>query len=252
VTTTYVYGITRARPDGLGEDLTGVGDPPRPVRVLREGDLAAVVSDCPEGLRPKRRDLFAHQRVLTAAATAGPVLPLRFGSVCDDDSAVTRTLADHAGFFAEQLDAVTDRVEYNVKAAYHESAELRRILAERPEIRQLNAATRSGGTYEDRLRLGQLVADAMNEHRAHDAAAVEELLAPYADRVAHGQTGSDRVLNLSFLLGREPVVGFLTALESLREERPHLDVRVTGPLPPYSFVAPLPVAGAAQPVEAGR
>ncbi|WP_375136724.1 hypothetical protein [Streptomyces sp. A244] len=32
--------------------MDDVGDPPRPVRVLRQGELAAIVSDAPEDLRP--------------------------------------------------------------------------------------------------------------------------------------------------------------------------------------------------------
>lgn len=56
---TYVYGIVRASHSPLPQDLEGIGEPPRPVRVMRQGELAAIVSDAPEELRPKRRDLLA-------------------------------------------------------------------------------------------------------------------------------------------------------------------------------------------------
>ncbi len=49
---TYVYGITTSTHPSLPEGMDGVGDPPCRVRVLREGELAALVSDAPEGLRP--------------------------------------------------------------------------------------------------------------------------------------------------------------------------------------------------------
>ena len=58
---TYVYGITAGSHPGLPEGMGGVGDPARPVRILKEGELAAIVSEAPEGLRPKRKDLLAHQ-----------------------------------------------------------------------------------------------------------------------------------------------------------------------------------------------
>ena len=64
---TYVYGITAADHPALpsfAEELRGVGDPPCSVRVLTAGALAAIVSDAPEKLRPKRRDLLAHQQRL--------------------------------------------------------------------------------------------------------------------------------------------------------------------------------------------
>ena len=68
---TYVYGIAASSHPSLPEGMGGVGDPPREVRILREGDLAAVVSEAPEGLRPKRKDLLAHQNVLSEAGAAG-------------------------------------------------------------------------------------------------------------------------------------------------------------------------------------
>ncbi len=64
---TYVYGITARSHPALPEGMTGVGEPPRPVRLPHGGELAAVVSDAPEGLRPERRDLLAHQNVLAEA-----------------------------------------------------------------------------------------------------------------------------------------------------------------------------------------
>lgn len=63
---TYVYGIIHASHTPL-PDMDGRGEPPRPVRVLRQGEVAAFVSDAPDQLRPKRRDLLAHQRVLDEA-----------------------------------------------------------------------------------------------------------------------------------------------------------------------------------------
>ena len=90
---TYVYGIIRAAHSPPRQDIQGIGDPPRPVRVLREGELAAIVSDAPEELRPKRRDLLAHQRVLDEAGAGGVVLPMRFGSASPDADTVTTVLA---------------------------------------------------------------------------------------------------------------------------------------------------------------
>ncbi|MGP4111121.1 GvpL/GvpF family gas vesicle protein [Streptomyces sp. 4N509B] len=236
--TTYVYGVTRAELSGLPPGLAGVGDPPRPVRVVREGGLAAVVSECPDGTRPRRRDLFAHQRVLTMMVGAGPVLPLRFGSVCPDDGAVRETLAEYADLFREQLESVAGRAEYNVKASHHEEVVLRSLLAEDPRIRELNEATRrrGDGAYRQRVQLGQLLAEGVYRHRERDARAVEETLTQHAVRTHRGPEGTDVILNLSLLVERDEAPGLLAAVEKEREASPHLDLRVMGPLPPYSFV----------------
>ncbi|MER5522943.1 GvpL/GvpF family gas vesicle protein, partial [Streptomyces sp. NPDC002763] len=154
---TYVYGIVRASHPPLPQDLEGIGAPPRPVRVLRQGELAAIVSDAPEELRPKRRDLLAHQRVLDEAGADGVVLPMRFGSASPDDDTVTAVLAERADRFLERLQALDGTAEYNIKANHDEEAVLRLIMADHDDIRSLAQANREagGGTQEDRMRLGE-------------------------------------------------------------------------------------------------
>ncbi|MFJ8110625.1 GvpL/GvpF family gas vesicle protein [Streptomyces sp. NPDC096132] len=239
---TYVYAITaRSHPD-LPDGLGGVGDPPRPVRVLAEGELAAVVSDAPEELRPKRKELLAHQTVLAEAGADGCVLPMRFGSVAPDDKAVTGVLAERAEHYRERLDALDGKVEYNVKASHVEEAVLHQVMADSPELRALAEANRQagGGTYEQRLQLGEMVAAAVTAREAEDAADVQQTLQPLAAATSVGPESTGWLANVSFLVDRDSAAGFLDAAEELRKARPHLDIRVNGPLPPYSFVEPGP------------
>jgi hypothetical protein len=239
---TYVYGITAASHPSLPEGMGGVGDPPRPVRILKEGDLAAVVSDAPEGLRPKRRDLLAHQNVLSEAGAAGCVLPMRFGSVAPDDKSVTGVLAERAEHYKERLRALDGRVEYNVKANHVEEAVLHHVMAGNPEIRALAEANRQagGGSYEDKIRLGEMVAAAVKDKEAEDALALQRALEPAAEAVSVGPESTGWLANVSFLVDRGSAENFLAAVEQIRTDLPHLEVRLNGPLPPYSFVEPGP------------
>ncbi|MEU0744086.1 GvpL/GvpF family gas vesicle protein [Streptomyces sp. NPDC006134] len=244
---TYVYGITASTHPSLPEGMGGVGDPPRPVRILREGELAAVVSDAPEGLRPKRKDLLAHQNVLSEAGAGGCVLPMRFGSVAPDDQAVTGVLAERAEHYRERLRVLDGRVEYNVKANHVEEAVLHHVMAENAEIRALAEANRKagGGSYEDKIRLGEMVAGAVKAREAEDAAALRRVLEPAAEAVSTGPESTGWLANVSFLVDRGSAERFLAAVEQARKDLPHLEVRVNGPLPPYSFVDPGPAEPAA-------
>jgi hypothetical protein len=252
---TYVYGITSAAHPALPEGTTGVGEPPRPVRVLTAGDLAAVVSDAPEGLRPKRKDLLAHQNVLSEAGAAGCVLPMRFGSVAPDDDAVTGVLTERAEHYAERLRALDGKVEYNIKASHVEDAVLHRVMSENPEIRAQAEANRQagGGSYEDKIKLGELVAAAVKAREADDAAQVIQAVEAEAAAVSQGPESTGWLLNASFLVDRDTAARFLEAAEQARQDLPHLELRVNGPLPPYSFVEPGPAepAGTAAGADAG-
>lgn len=239
---TYIYGITATSHPGLPEGMGGVGDPSLPVRVLRQGELAALVSDAPEGLRPKRRELLAHQNVLSEAGAAGCVLPMRFGSVAPDDDAVTGVLAERAEHYGERLRALDGRVEYNVKANHIEDAVLHHVMAGNPEIRALAEANRQsgGGSYEQKIQLGEMVAAAVKGKEAEDATALESALEPVADAVSVGPESTGWLANVSYLVKRETAEEFLAAVEQARKDLPHLEVRLNGPLPPYSFVEPGP------------
>ncbi|MZD54837.1 GvpL/GvpF family gas vesicle protein [Streptomyces sp. SID5606] len=239
---TYVYGITAGTHPALPEGTGGVGDPPRGIRILKEGGLAAVVSDAPEGLRPKRRELLAHQNVLSEVGAGGCVLPMRFGSVAPDDSAVTGVLAERADHYEERLRALDGRVEYNIKATHVEEAVLHHVMAQNPEVRALADANRQagGGSYEDKIRLGEMVAAAVKDKEAEDATVLERALEPGVDAISVGPESTGWLANVSFLVKRESAEEFLAAVERVRGDMPHLEVRVNGPLPPYSFVEPGP------------
>ncbi|WP_328751632.1 GvpL/GvpF family gas vesicle protein [Streptomyces sp. NBC_00285] len=239
---TYVYGITAASHPSLPDGMAGVGEPSLPVRVLRADDLAAVVSDAPEGLRPKRRDLLAHQNVLAETGAGGVVLPMRFGSVATDDSAVTGVLEERAEHYKERLRALDGRVEYNIKATHDEEAVLHRVMSDNPEIRSVTEANRQGGggTYEQRLRLGEMVVAAVKAREAEDATDVRNTLEPGADAVSVGPESSGWLANVSFLVPRDSAEDFLATAEQLRKSHAHLELRINGPLPPYSFVEPGP------------
>lgn len=239
---TYVYGITASSHPALPKDLGGVGDPPMKVRVLEKGKLAAVVSDAPEGLRPKRKDLLAHQAVLAEVGADGPVLPMRFGSLAPDDDTVTGVLAERADHYQERLRALDGKVEYNVKATHQEEAVLHRVMSENPEIRALTEANRrsGGGSYEERLRLGEMVVEAVKAREAEDANELQRALEPAAAAVAGGPESTGWLFNVSFLVDRDSTEEFLAAVEQARKDHPHIELRVNGPLPPYSFVEPGP------------
>ncbi|MFI6527608.1 GvpL/GvpF family gas vesicle protein [Streptomyces uncialis] len=233
---TYVYGVTRAA-QPLPSGLEGIGKPARPVRTVLSGALCALVSDAPEELKPRRRDLLAHQRVVTGAAADGPVLPFRFGGVSPDDDTVAAVLDEHQAHYLRRLELLEGKDEFNVKVDHDEETVLRVVLDTDPELRARHLANRAagGGDQAEKLAFGELVARAVAQREGQDAAFVEQTLSPWAAGTRQGPPGSGRLANLSFLVERERREEFLAAVHRLSEEHAHLLVQVAGPLPAYSF-----------------
>ncbi|MET8471623.1 GvpL/GvpF family gas vesicle protein [Streptomyces sp. NPDC006422] len=247
MSSTYIYAIASSEHPSLPAGMGGIGEPAREVRVVKEGPLAALVSEAPEGLRPKRRDLLAHQSVLSEAGSGGPVLPMRFGSLAPDDESVAAVLAERSDHYQERLRALDGKVEYNVKAQHDEEAVLHKVMVDNPDVRTLTEANRKagGGTYEERLRLGELVVAAVQAREAEDAVELQRLLEPAAAAVSAGPESTGWLANLSFLVEKKTAEQFLAAVEEVRAGHPHLELTVNGPLPPYSFVEPGPSEPAA-------
>ncbi|WP_329281297.1 GvpL/GvpF family gas vesicle protein [Streptomyces sp. NBC_01451] len=234
----YLYAVTDADHPLPVEGSTGIGASPAPLRAVRAARVAAVVSEAPTQLRAKRRDLIAHQNVLLMLGAAGAVLPLRFGTLAPDDGAVRRALADQEALFTERLRDVEDRVEFNVKALQDEDTALRDVLRNSAEARRLSALTRDGaGTHDDQVALGTVVAAGVEALQAQHAQDIARRLEPLAHRTALGDPAGEAFLNLSLLIERGQADAFAAAVGRVAESVGHgLELRVTGPLPPYSFV----------------
>lgn len=236
---TYLYGITFAdHPVDVG-DLRGVGPSPSPARVLPAGDkLSAVVGDVEGELRAKRRDVLAHQEILQALCDSGPTLPMRFGIVAEDDTAVAEEIAAKAEVYTAVLQRVRGHVEMNVKVAHREDVVLGQILAEDKEIRNLAASLRedAGQGQAEQVRFGELVAGRLEQREGEDADAILGYLLPFATEHSPGPRVDGCFFNCSFLVPKEKLAEFqdaVTRLTTLVEEV--AEVRAQGPLPPYSF-----------------
>ncbi|MFD3538602.1 GvpL/GvpF family gas vesicle protein [Streptomyces sp. NPDC058662] len=235
----YVYAITgKDHPHRL-DGLTGVGSDPSPVRTVAAGPLCAVVSDISEEVRPKRRDLQAHQQVLESLMADAVVLPLQFGYFASDDEAVQQALEEETDRYLATLARLDGCAEYHVRASQADEDELlRRILRDVPEARELNEQIRAGAQDPQLpLALGELIAREVQERQDALAAGLVEALIPYGREHTTHPPSSPDFLNLSLLVPHDRTEEFLAAQAGLaRQIEGGVDFRLTGPLPPYSFV----------------
>jgi hypothetical protein len=234
----YVYGVIPAA-DAASVSHTGVEG--SPVRTVGEGDLAALVSDLAGGALAAAREVRAHWRVLEAVSAQTTVLPVRFGTVMEDDDAVrTQLLSANAERLAAHLKELTGRVQLTVKAVYRQDELLRGVVAASPKVaalrKRIEDLPQDAGYYE-RIRLGELVAAEVERRREEDAARAYARLEPLAVAARSEGLGTpDAAFNLAFLVERERLDEFSAAVTALIDELgDRVAVRYVGPLAPYSF-----------------
>jgi Gas vesicle synthesis protein GvpL/GvpF len=238
----YVYGVIPAAAAGDWAETTGLDGPTGTVRIVADGDLAALVSDLAPGHTPGRRDdLDAHRAVLARAIEHCTALPMRFGIVMDGDEAVReQLLRRHHDELERVLRAVDGHVQMMVKAFYADDALLRDVLARRPELARQSEALRSLPEAEARaarVRLGELIANAVEARRGDVESALVAELEPYVADMRVEPAGSDRVaFGAEVLVRRDRRDALDERIRSLAASLAGLMAfRYVGPLPPYSF-----------------
>lgn len=235
----YVYGIvaaTATAPRGRG--IAGA-----PLRLVTGEDAAALVSEIgADRLRLGRDEVLVHSRVLERALGRGSVLPMRFGVVMDDAEEVrSRLLDEHGPELRAQLTEMEGKVEIRIRGAYDEQSLLRDVMREHPEISALQrsvAGRSEDASYYERIRLGELVAAAVERHREIDAHAIVEALGAHALAVVTGEPRHERVVvQASFLVDRSHLPKFNATVDQVAEGYGgQIRFKYTGPLPPHSFV----------------
>jgi hypothetical protein len=210
---------------------------------VRADGIGAITSDVPaEDLEAGREELLAHARVLEKSLDHGTVLPMRFGVVLPSEDAVRDQLLDpHRRELEDQLEQMEGKVEVNIKAIYDEAALLTEVIRERPEIGELQEQIRGqpvDAMYYERIRLGELVAESVNQKRDADGAALTDRLAAHAAAIEVGEPVHERMaLNASFLVDRDRLAKFDAELDEIAaEQRDRMRFKYTGPLAPHSFV----------------
>jgi gas vesicle protein GvpL/GvpF len=247
----WLYAVTAAdaRPDTTG--LSGVAG--EPVRAVTVDPLAAVVGTVPtadfaeEPLKEHLEDLRwleaaarAHHGVIDTVFHGGDVVPLQFATVYHDDDAVRGVLRERAADFGAAFARVRGRAEWGVKCYIDPSA------AEPSGGQEEAEAERSPGTAYLLRRRAQQDERESAFRRAEDRSAdirgaLEETAAravahPPQDPRLAGYQGW-MILNDSFLVDRGRAEDFASAVASCAERFPDVELELSGPWPPYSFVA---------------
>lgn len=244
----YLYGIAPSSTI-IPVPMASVGRLPRRVELIPFQRIAAITSEVsPGGPLGTPDDLRAHAKVLDAVSALAPVLPMQFGGVMADcQTVVGELLAPHHDEFASRLELLRGHDQFIVKGAYLGDIALRETLLAEPKTLRLRDKLRGTDPSEyrnDRLQLGELIARGLDRKRAADTALLVQMLAPHAAVVAR----PDRIarssgVQASFLVHRTRTREFEAAAEELGKRWDgRIQVRLLGPLAPFDFASPLPMA----------
>jgi Gas vesicle synthesis protein GvpL/GvpF len=241
-TGTYVYGMVPGDVE-LKSVVQGVGNPPGEIRLVRSGDLAALVSDV-DITKPlgTPQDLQVHEEILDSVVTESPVLPLRFGAVLTSEDAVAKELleANHDEF-AAALRQLEGCAEYVVRGRYVESAILEEILSGSPTAARLGDRIRGAdpdATRELRIQLGEIINNAVADKRQADTRLlVSAMKDHFVASVVRAATNELDAAYVAFLIEAGTTGELERTVTDLAERwSGRVELSIIGPMAPYDFV----------------
>ncbi len=241
----YIYCIIPCQKEHTF-DVAGMGENGNMVHTVSCRGLAAVVSaTAVKQYESTRSNMLAHERVLETVMKEATLLPVRFGTVADSVSSVEdirKLLSVRFEEFQNLLQDLQDKIELGVKAFWRdEKAIFEEIVAENVDIRRLRdsvARKPPGAAHFERIRLGEMIEEAINRKKAREAAQILEPLRRIACDTRENPVLATRiVLNAAFLVAktREPEFDrAVTGLDGKLGKR--IASRYIGPVPAYNFV----------------
>jgi hypothetical protein len=240
----YIYCIIATEYDcnygpigvgGRGDLVTNIGF---------EG-LSMVVSDHPlTRFTVNPENILAHQKVIEEVMKEfSSVLPLKFGTIAATPDEIRNLLNRRYSEFMELLKEFDNKIEVNVKCVWKDMAEIYREIDNKCEPlkllrKQLEKETDHQKKKEIMIKAGNLVENALNEHREYEA---EEILMAFRKSVfeykQNKTTGDAMFFNTAFLInsGREKEIDNIIA-DLDKKYQDHIDFSYTSPLPIFNFI----------------
>jgi len=215
------------------------------VRAVVAGGLVAFVStyrgpvieEVPQSELTGR--LLLHQQVIEQLMRTSNVLPVRLGTILEDDEAVAWLLRGSGELLRSTWEKFRDTVEIDIAATW-DIGEILAQIAGDPDVEAAKSAALAASTEqrpEAAIGVGQLVEAKLHERRGELERKILEQLQPCASDMQLNAVVSDElVCNIALLVDQSRAADIDATLHRLDAELDgRYNFRRVGPLPPYSF-----------------
>jgi hypothetical protein len=239
----YIYGIVRnALPIEFG--AIGIGNRADLVYGVTYNDICAIVSNSPIIQYEARRvNMTTHEKVLEEVMKRFTVLPVRFSTISEhkENDGILRILEHDYKKFDDLLTKMEGKKELGLKILAHEAPIFESIIEKYDDIRTMRGKLLGlppDKTHYQRMKIGEMVAEALKKETENYKNIILEVLTPLADDVKiNDNYGEMMILNSAFLIKNSNEPAFDQAVNELDEKYGSLmTFKYVGTLPLYNFV----------------
>ncbi|HHT9137332.1 MAG TPA: GvpL/GvpF family gas vesicle protein [Candidatus Wunengus sp. YC60] len=235
----YLYCITKVLHKQLN-DMIGLEN--TTVRTLQYKEIMAVVSEVLLAKIPvSNESVLCHEAVVEAVQREQTVLPMRFSSVFNDDTAALQFLKNHYAVFVSDLERLQGKLEMGIRVILgRENQQLHNTIKHDQEnaIKFETCKSNPGTTYLQQRRAYYASQDE-GDDRAREIvktchAQFEDICVEYK-RDTH--TSFSQGVSLNYLIHKDSLGEFKNRFNDLKPSLNELQFMCSGPWPPYHFVS---------------
>ncbi len=256
----FIYGFVHSNsPDDMGP----IGIEKAHVRVVPDGEIAAVVSDSPYGdfgsleKETLLRSLAVYQSVIEKIMERFKIVPMKYGTVVESQELLKRVMVQNHGRIDQSLSETEGKIELDVVAFWNDFDAVLQDLGQHQDIKQVReeAETGAGGSLQEiRIKVGKMVKEALDRKKKKIADQVLSTLKHRAKQhCLHSLMDDAMIMNAAFLMDEEEEPSFEETVKGLDHYfQDTVNFRIVGPLPAYSFLTLMLKKVDPQEIEAAR
>ncbi len=238
----YLYAIM-AIDDPQEMRFKGLGIDRGDVYAIAAGNIAAIVSKVPpdKRIRPERRHLAAHHGVLARLMETATPLPMAFGIIAENGSAVKKILDKYRREFLKHTRRVSNKVEMGLKVIWDVPNIFDYFVITHPQLKELRDRffwIHHNPTQEQKIELGRTFERLLNEDREAYTRQVSEVLSEYCHEIKANKCAREsEVMNLACLVDRRGIERFEEGIFAAANQFDNnFAFDYSGPWAPHNFV----------------
>jgi hypothetical protein len=236
----YLYAFVRSEDVSriLENDLRGLEDCSLEAETV--GGLGVLTSRIENRtIRPRRKLLAAHQRVVTEVANHVGMLPVSFGVIADGPEELAHLLETHQEQLQSALQRVSGRFEMSLTMRWAVDDVFAHLVQFDPDLQNAREVIARGqASREQMIDVGRKFESLLQAQRGRHREAIQKTLTEAACEISWQEPRKENeIARLACLIERDAESKFEEAihqLASLYDDKIGLDF--SGPWPPYSFV----------------
>jgi len=235
----YLYGIF---PTPGPQDLALEGLDRQPVYNHVVDGFAFLYSEAQqERYLASRKNLLGHEKVLEQAMHEGfrTLLPLQFGLIIEDWSAVTQQLTEpHGAGLLELFDKLSGQREVGIKVFWTQDEELQALITENEGLKtQRDSLEGKNLSMDEVVAIGQAIEKAMGDRKQTIIQSFQAELNPLASEIVENDTLTESMIyNAAYLIPWDAESAFSHHVEALDHQfDQRLKIRYNNFTAPFNF-----------------